>query len=81
MTLTVEYYAVLKDLTGLSSESLEVPGGCDGSGLLALLGQRYPKHAGLIASVRIANSESYISNDSTLEPDSTLLLIPPVSGG
>ncbi|GMQ80973.1 MAG: molybdopterin converting factor subunit 1 [Rhodothermia bacterium] len=81
MTLTVEYYAILKDVTGLSSESFEVPDGCTGSTLLVAVSERYPKHAGLVASVRIANSESYISNESTLEPDSTVLLIPPVSGG
>jgi len=81
MTLTVEYYAILKDATGLSTEVFEAPEGCTGTDLLELVRERHPNCAELMASVRIANAESYISNETVLESDSTLLLIPPVSGG
>ena len=81
MTITVEYYAILKEISGLSSELFELPTGCTGISLLAAVGERHQKLARLMSSVRIANSAAYLSNDSKIEPDSTLLLIPPVSGG
>ena len=81
MEITVRYYAVLRETAGMASEGFSLPDGSDGAALLAAVEERHPGLGPWMRLVRLADEEAYLSAGDELTPDSTILLIPPVSGG
>ena len=81
MTVTVRYYAVLREITGTGVESLQIPDGSDGHTLLRFIAEKHEKLGPYLSSIRLAGETEFIENKSVLEPDKVISLIPPVSGG
>jgi len=81
MEITVRYYAVLRETAGTASEAFSLPAGSDGMALLAAVRDRHPGLGKWIHVVRLADEQAYLSAGDELMPDSTISLIPPVSGG
>ncbi len=81
MAITVFYYAVIREVTGVSEESIELADGSNGLTLLAKIVERHPGIAPFVPTLRLATETSYIKSTDEIESDSTIFLIPPVSGG
>lgn len=80
MTVEVLYFAVLRDLVGLSRELVETETGTLAE-LLALLCKKHPPLVGRLESVRVAQNEAFASLDAPLSHGDVIALIPPVAGG
>lgn len=82
MTVTVLYFAALRELLGLAEEQLAIgAAGLSVSQLAEQLLQRHPELGPYLASVRFAVNESFVDATARVAPGDTLALIPPVSGG
>ena len=81
MTVTVRYYAVLRDLTGRNVEDFEIPLNSSGQVLIERVVDRYPAVADYAPFLRLATTKEYISKSTLLADDGEISLIPPVSGG
>jgi molybdopterin converting factor subunit 1 len=81
MEIRLRYYALLRDITGCSEETVSVPDGSDGNRLLAAVAARYPDAQDLVRVIRLASDTEYLTREDVLVPGSTVQLIPPVSGG
>ncbi len=80
MTLTVYYFAAVRDLVGKEEEHLEVPASVQTvASLLLHLRALYP--ALVLEGVRTAKNEEFCAEDETLAEGDVIALIPPVSGG
>lgn len=81
-TVSVLYFAALRDLSGVAEEQvlLESTGG-DVSALLQALTLRHASLAGRLESVRVAVNEEFVELTTRLQGGEVVALIPPVSGG
>jgi molybdopterin synthase sulfur carrier subunit len=78
MEVKVLYFALARDLTGKSEETLKFTGKTTDD-LKELLKRKYPKMEKLLEVSRIAvNGEYY---EGKLKEGDTVAIIPPVSGG
>jgi molybdopterin converting factor subunit 1 len=82
VSITLLYFAALRDLAGTSQESLDLAEGELSVGaLLSVLEQLKPALRGRLASVRVAVNEEFTELSTVLHGGETVALIPPVSGG
>ena len=81
MLITVRYYAILRDMTGVTVEEMTVPHDCHGDELINHIVERHPGVAEFAPFLRLANDREYISAATTLTEKETISVIPPVSGG
>lgn len=78
----VLYFAALRDLLGLSEETLEVPESVQTVADFVRHVQRvHPALQGKMASVRVAVDEAFARDSDILNDARTIALIPPVAGG
>jgi molybdopterin converting factor subunit 1 len=81
-TISVLYFAALRDLAGVGEESVELP--ADDCSVSAILAELERKHAGLrgrLSAVRVAVNEEFVPLGSQVRGGDVVALIPPVSGG
>jgi molybdopterin synthase sulfur carrier subunit len=84
LSVTVLYFAALRDLAGVGEEKLEVASsGSELSvrNLLLELEQRHGSLQGRLDSVRVAVNEEFTERGALLRGGEVVALIPPVSGG
>ncbi len=81
MHIKVLLFAHLADAVGKRELELELPVGATVAEALDELGQEHEAIAKMRAVIAVAMDETYVSSDHVLMHDSTLALIPPVSGG
>ena len=82
MDVTVLYFAAVRELVGLASETLSLPDGVRSvKALRAHLESVHPSLAGRLAQVRIARNESFAADDEAVAAGDEIALIPPVAGG
>ncbi len=79
LSISIQYFAALREQAGKSGETLDCPAGTAGE-LYALLGQRY-EFSLRADQVKIAINREYRTMDHTLSPGDEVVFIPPVSGG
>lgn len=80
MKVIIYYFAAVRELVGLSEETLEVPASVGSvEQLLELLCKRHPSL--ILEGVRIARNEEFCAEDAPLSDGDVIALIPPVSGG
>lgn len=79
-TITVLYFAAVRDLVGESEEqlTLEVRSVRE---LAEHLVDRYPALAGRLGAVRFAKNEAFATMEDALADGDVVALIPPVAGG
>jgi molybdopterin converting factor subunit 1 len=81
-TVSVLYFAALRDLSGVAEEQVMLEAaGADVSALLQTLSSRHSSLAGRLASVRVAVNEEFVERTTRLQGGEVVALIPPVSGG
>jgi molybdopterin converting factor subunit 1 len=82
MKVVVLYFAALRELLGISEETIvDVSGPLSVHAFAGLLGQRHPVLVPHLSSVRFAVNESFVAASDPIEDGDTVALIPPVSGG
>jgi molybdopterin converting factor subunit 1 len=82
LTLTILYFAALRELLGLTEERIEMPAGTHGIAELGVeLARLHPRLAPHLGSVRFAVNEVFVSSTAPLASGDVVALIPPVTGG
>lgn len=80
MKISLLSFGIAKDIIGQRFVDLELTEGISVAELRAALVQRYPRLSEL-ASVKLAVNSEYATEDSLLNDNDEVALIPPVSGG
>jgi MoaE-MoaD fusion protein len=81
MRVSVLFFGVLKDLSGKSSDSIELPEGASVRDVLAQYEAQIPKLKESLPSLALAVNQQYAGPDTKLKVDDEVALLPPVSGG
>jgi molybdopterin converting factor subunit 1 len=82
MTITLLYFAAVRELVGIDEERASLPDDVATVGdLAAFVAKRHPALEGRLASVRFARNEAFATNDERLADGDVVALIPPVAGG
>lgn len=77
----VLFFGMLKDVTGVSEQSLEVAPGARLSAVFAHYAGLFPRLSELSASVVVAHNRQFAAPDTELAEGDEVALLPPVSGG
>lgn len=81
-TITVLYFAALRDLVGKDEERISLPTKVATIADLAMLVARnHPLLEGRLTAVRFARNEAFVSEDEAVSAGDVVALIPPVAGG
>jgi len=81
MKVDVRFFASLVELTGRTSETVEVDSGADVSAVWRVLVSRHPRLAELSYRPLVACDMSYAEWDSSVAGIREIAFLPPVSGG
>ena len=82
MSITVLYFAAVRDLVGKDEEEIELPAGVTSvQALAAHLVARHPALEGRLGYVRFACNEELAQMADPVADGDTIALIPPVAGG
>ncbi|MBX3201558.1 MAG: molybdopterin converting factor subunit 1 [Labilithrix sp.] len=82
MTITLLYFAAVRELVGRDEERVTLPPDVGSIAELAVfLERRHAALAGRLAAVRFARNETFATRDETLADGDVVALIPPVAGG
>ena len=82
MTISILYFAAVRDLVGKAEERLELPAGVTTIDALAShLVAIHPELEGRLAPVRFARNEEFATMRDPVAPGDVIALIPPVAGG
>jgi molybdopterin converting factor subunit 1 len=82
VTVTILYFAAVRDLVGRDEERLELPPGVATiEALSAHLVTLHPPLAGRMGHVRFARNEEFATAREPVVDGDTVALIPPVAGG
>ncbi len=79
--MRVLFFGLLKDATGKSSDSLDLPAGATAGDVLEHYAARLPAVKSALPSLAVAVNQRYASADTRLEEGCEIALLPPVSGG
>ncbi len=77
----IRLFAALRDRTGASELSIDLPAGATVRDLKSAVEARIPALSGRLGPVRVAADHEFLSDDDVLPDGAELALIPPVSGG
>jgi molybdopterin converting factor subunit 1 len=80
LRLTILYFAAVRDLVGISEESIESDAITIGE-LRVVLEKKQAALEGRLGHVRLARNERFATDDEALADGDTIALIPPVAGG
>jgi molybdopterin converting factor subunit 1 len=82
VSVTVLYFAAVRDLVGKDEEALELPPAVTTvDALAAHLAERHPALDGRLEYVRFARNEELARGTDAVVDGDTIALIPPVAGG
>ena len=81
MKLTVRFFALYRDQTGVSTIVLNLPKTTTVRKLLRILKNQYPSLAPSVVDIMVAVNAEYSGEDTVLSEGDEVALIPPVSGG
>ncbi len=81
MKISVLFFGGLKELIGLSCESIDLPEGTSVRELLFLYARREPRFEAMMSSLAIAVNQEYSGVQRPLRDGDEVGLLPPVSGG
>jgi molybdopterin converting factor subunit 1 len=81
MTIRVNLFAAMRDLTGTDCATVELPAGTTVADLRRALADRFPKASGLLRRSAIAVNHDFAEDSQVLQSLDEVAVIPPVSGG
>jgi len=81
MTVTVQFFSYLKELSGADLAEFELPEASTVQTLLHHVWQRFPQAAKMSQSTLVALHMEYAARDQILHDQDQIALFPPVQGG
>jgi MoaE-MoaD fusion protein len=81
MRVKVLFFGMLKDVTGLSEDSLEVAGGASLGSVFDHYAGRFPRLGSLSSQIVLARNQQFASPSDPVSDGDEVALLPPVSGG
>lgn len=81
MTLQLLLFAAARQTAGDTSVTIELPEGASYADLKTALAEQFPSLAPIVSVSRLAAGGEFVSDDSLVDSNAELALIPPVSGG
>jgi len=81
MQVTIRYFAVHRDITGMSNEQLSMPANSTIADIWQQLETRYPALAPYRTRVLYAHNERFVAATTVVYDGDVVAFIPPVSGG
>ncbi len=82
MTVTMLYFAAVRDLVGRPEEELDVPSTAHTLGdLISVLPELHPELTNKLGGVRFAINECFADRDEAVRSGDVVAVIPPVAGG
>jgi MoaE-MoaD fusion protein len=81
MQIRVLFFGILKDLTGRSSDLVNLPDHATAADLLRHYEENLAGHKGVMSSVAVSVNQEYAAADTQLHAGDEVALLPPVSGG
>ncbi len=81
MTITVKFFAILRERAGVSELQLALPPAATVITARTMLGERFPSIGDHLARVAWAVNRAYVPVGTELHDGDELAVIPPVSGG
>ncbi len=80
-TIRIEYYGLLRGITGCKAEAFTLEAPATVSALLERIGAHHPRLAEHLAHSAVALDDVIARPDTLVQPGMTLALLPPVGGG
>ena len=81
MRIDVQLFAIAKQRAGAATVAVELPEGATVGRLREAIAAQHPSLAGLLPGMMVAVDDEYAGDDHPIEAESSVALIPPVSGG
>jgi MoaE-MoaD fusion protein len=81
VVVKVLFFGVLKDLTGVAEDIVEVPAGTDVSHLFSTYTRRFETLEAARPSILFARNQEFVSPNTILAEGDEVAFLPPVSGG
>lgn len=81
MTITILFFATLKERAGMTRDRLELPDGSRVRDLKAVLKQRFPALDEALPSVLVSINREFAFDEDLVPEGAEVALFPPVSGG
>ncbi len=81
MRVQILFFGMLKDITGLSREQIELPGANRLSSVFDHYAARFPRLQELSASIVVARNQQFSPRDAEIADGDEVAFLPPVSGG
>lgn len=81
MRIRVLFFGVLRDVTGLREDSIDVPDGGHAATVFEYYASRFPRLGEMSASIVLAVNQRFCAPSVALSDGDEVALLPPVSGG
>jgi molybdopterin converting factor small subunit len=81
MKIRLQFFAQLKDITGVSELELDLDQGSMVGDLLAALYQRVPTLRAWDKTILVGSGVEFVGRDHVLRPNEEIAIMPPVQGG
>lgn len=81
ISITVRYFAILREHLGKTEETIQVPVGTTTGAIYAMVTKDHPRLASLQRSIMLMINQEYVRAEQVLSDGDELAFIPPVSGG
>jgi len=79
--IRVLFFGILRDVTGLREDSIDVPEGGQASAVFDQYAARFPRLREMSASIVLAVNQKFCAPSARLSEGDELAMLPPVSGG
>jgi MoaE-MoaD fusion protein len=80
-TITLRYFAIIRETVGLEAEQRDVPDGATAADVANDLSARFPRIAGLLRTSPVMVNAAYADLSAPLADGDEVAFIPPVAGG
>ena len=81
MKVRAQFFAQLRDVTGVSEKTVELPEGATVADLLAELYEQTPELRQWEKSILVGSGVEFVERKHALRPDEEIAIMPPVQGG
>jgi molybdopterin synthase catalytic subunit len=81
MHIRVLFFGMLKDITGMSEDRVDVPAGSGLGDVFDRYASRFPRMGEMASSIVLARNQEFAGRDVALADQDEVAFLPPVSGG
>ena len=81
MKIRAQFFAQLRDVTGVSEETIELPDGATVADLLEKLYEQTPALRDWDKNILVGSGVEFVDRQHVLQPDEEIAIMPPVQGG